>query len=62
MQWCILAIRNLLEKNKENQEIVAKISITGDLVDSALLRELGLEVYMQDGKPTLRKYANSDRS
>lgn len=62
MQWCILAIRNLLEKNKENQEIVAKISITGDLVDSALLRELGLEVYMQDGKPVLKKYVNSDNS
>ncbi|KFM68750.1 Ataxin-10, partial [Stegodyphus mimosarum] len=54
MQWCILAIRNILENNPENQAILAGISVTGDLVNSALLRELGFQVHSENGKFVLR--------
>ncbi|RWS02672.1 ataxin-10-like protein [Dinothrombium tinctorium] len=50
MQWCIFAVRNLLENNRENQSIVASISRDGTLIDSPLLRELGLQIV--DGKIT----------
>lgn len=54
MQWCILAIRNILENNSENQAVLAGVSISGDLVDSSLIRELGFEVYNENGKFSLR--------
>lgn len=50
MQWGILAIRNIMEKNPENQAVLASISVTGDLVDSALMREMGFEISNENGK------------
>ncbi|XP_014238916.1 uncharacterized protein LOC106660461 [Trichogramma pretiosum] len=41
IQWTTLAIRNLLENNKENQEIIRK-SVKIGQIDSATMRELGL--------------------
>ena len=54
MQWGILAIRNIMEKNPENQAVLASVSITGDLVDSALIREMGFEVASEGGKFVLK--------
>ncbi|XP_054718905.1 ataxin-10-like [Uloborus diversus] len=54
MQWCILAIRNVLENNQENQAVLAGMSVSGDLVESALIKELGFQVCKEDGKFVLK--------
>lgn len=54
MQWGILAIRNIMEKNCANQAVLASISVTGDLVNSALIKEMGFEIHNENGRYMLR--------
>lgn len=46
-QWAIFAIRNLLENNKENQNIVSSMDPRG-LADSSRLRQFGVEAVELD--------------
>lgn len=43
-----------MERNPENQAVLASISITGDLADSALIKEMGFEISNENGKFVLR--------
>lgn len=52
-QWAIFAIRNLLEHNKENQELVAALERRGT-ADYSALRELGFQVEERDGSLLLK--------
>ncbi|OXU26224.1 hypothetical protein TSAR_015649 [Trichomalopsis sarcophagae] len=44
IQWTTLAIRNLVDKNPENQEVIGK-SVKIGVVDSAVVREMGLTLH-----------------
>ncbi|KAI1286814.1 Ataxin-10 [Halotydeus destructor] len=44
MQWAIFAVRNALQKNSNNQQILAGLSKHGIIENSQLLSELGLEI------------------
>ncbi|KAJ8674372.1 hypothetical protein QAD02_005634 [Eretmocerus hayati] len=44
IQWTTLAVRNLVENNLENQEVIRR-SVKIGVVDSALMRELGLTLH-----------------
>lgn len=52
-QWAIFAIRNLLEHNTQNQELVATLERRGT-ADYSALRELGFEVEERDGSLLLK--------
>ncbi len=52
-QWAIFAIRNLLEHNLQNQELVATLERTG-ITDYSALRELGFLVEERDGSLLLK--------
>ncbi|KAM4569195.1 ataxin-10 [Odontesthes bonariensis] len=52
-QWAIFAIRNLLEKNAQNQELVAALERRGP-ADYSALRELGFLVEEIDGSVLLK--------
>lgn len=52
-QWSIFAIRNLLEHNKQNQELVAGLERRGT-ADYSALRELGFLVEERDGNLLLK--------
>ncbi|MEQ2187441.1 hypothetical protein GOODEAATRI_004722, partial [Goodea atripinnis] len=52
-QWAIFAIRNLLENNLQNQELVAALERRGP-VDYSALRELGFLVEERDGSLLLK--------
>ncbi|XP_070847864.1 ataxin-10 [Chaetodon trifascialis] len=52
-QWAIFAIRNLLEHNKQNQELVATLERRGT-ADYSALRELGFLVEERDGSLLLK--------
>ncbi|KAM6895537.1 ataxin-10 [Xenentodon cancila] len=52
-QWAIFAIRNLLEHNAQNQELVAALEQRGP-VDYSALRELGFLVEERDGSLLLK--------
>ncbi|XP_076007827.1 ataxin-10 [Genypterus blacodes] len=52
-QWAIFAIRNLLEQNKSNQELVAGLERQGSADYSALMK-LGFEVEKRDGSILLK--------
>ncbi|KAM3587865.1 uncharacterized protein V6R79_015550 [Siganus canaliculatus] len=52
-QWAIFAIRNLLEHNKQNQELVAGLEQRGT-ADYSALRELGFQVEERDGSLLLK--------
>ncbi|KAF7229018.1 ataxin-10 isoform X1 [Nothobranchius furzeri] len=52
-QWAIFTIRNLLENNKENQELVASLERRGP-ADYSALRELGFQVEERDGSLLLK--------
>lgn len=58
-QWAIFAIRNLMEQNKENQELVAAMDRRGN-ADLSALSALGLDVEQRDGglllKPTKKNH------
>ncbi|GIY72829.1 hypothetical protein CDAR_207731, partial [Caerostris darwini] len=54
IQWCILAIRNLLENNLENQAIVANITTSGEIADDKLLKEMGFQIHCENGKIRLK--------
>lgn len=41
-EWAILAIRNLLEDNLENQKIIAKLTSQGK-ADNSVLKEFEME-------------------
>ncbi|XP_068702256.1 ataxin-10-like isoform X2 [Montipora foliosa] len=47
-QWAIFAIRNILENNKANQDIVASIDRLG-LADTSRLRQFGVDAVELDG-------------
>ncbi|XP_064473246.1 ataxin-10-like isoform X2 [Ornithodoros turicata] len=44
IQWAVLAVRNLLENNLENQAIVAGLVKKGVVTDSPLLTEMGVRL------------------
>jgi hypothetical protein len=48
-EWSILAIRNLMEGNEENQEYVKGMQLQG-AVPSKELSEMGLEAQVVNGK------------
>lgn len=52
-QWAIFAIRNLLERNAQNQELVAGLERSGT-ADYSALRQLGFEVEERDGSLLLK--------
>ncbi|XP_062299650.1 ataxin-10 [Scomber scombrus] len=52
-QWSIFAIRNLLEKNTQNQELVASLERRGP-TDYSALRELGFQVEERGGSLLLK--------
>lgn len=52
-QWSIFAIRNLLEHNTQNQELVAALERRGT-ADYSALRELGFLVEERDGSLLLK--------
>lgn len=52
-QWAIFTIRNLLEHNTQNQEVVADLERRGP-VDYSALRELGFLVEERDGSLLLK--------
>ncbi|XP_045927596.1 ataxin-10 [Micropterus dolomieu] len=52
-QWAIFAIRNLLENNRQNQELVAALERRGT-ADYSALRELGFVVEERDGSLLLK--------
>lgn len=52
-QWAVFAIRNLLEENAQNQELVARLERQGP-VDYSALRELGFQVEERDGSLLLK--------
>ncbi|XP_024138655.1 ataxin-10 [Oryzias melastigma] len=52
-QWAIFTIRNLLENNEQNQELVASLEQRGP-VDYSALRELGFLVEERDGSLLLK--------
>ncbi|RVE56418.1 hypothetical protein OJAV_G00221050 [Oryzias javanicus] len=52
-QWAIFTIRNLLESNQQNQELVASLEQRGP-VDYSALRELGFLVEERDGSLLLK--------
>jgi len=43
-EWCILAIRNLLENNLANQEIVVSLTKQDVIADEKLLKKFGLKI------------------
>ncbi|KAM7433059.1 Ataxin-10 [Porites harrisoni] len=47
-QWAIFAIRNILQNNKENQDIVSSMDPRG-LADTSRLRQFGVEAVELDG-------------
>lgn len=52
-QWAIFAIRNLLEHNTQNQELVAALERRGT-TDYSALKELGFLVEERDGSLLLK--------
>uniref|UniRef100_A0A3B5R5W5 Ataxin-10 n=1 Tax=Xiphophorus maculatus TaxID=8083 RepID=A0A3B5R5W5_XIPMA len=52
-QWGIFAIRNILENNQQNQELVAALERRGP-VDYSVLRELGFLIEERDGSLLLK--------
>lgn len=52
-QWAIFAIRNLLEHNTQNQELVANLERRGT-ADYSALRQLGFLVEERDGSLLLK--------
>ena len=58
-QWAIFTIRNLLEQNHDNQELVAAMDRRGN-ADYSALTALGLDVEKRDGglllKPTKKNH------
>uniref|UniRef100_A0A3P9LML5 Ataxin-10 n=1 Tax=Oryzias latipes TaxID=8090 RepID=A0A3P9LML5_ORYLA len=52
-QWAIFTIRNILESNQQNQELVASLERRGP-VDYSALRELGFLVEERDGSLLLK--------
>lgn len=52
-QWAVFTIRNLLEENGQNQELVSSLEREGP-VDYSALRELGFQVEERDGSLLLK--------
>ncbi|OQR78556.1 ataxin-10-like [Tropilaelaps mercedesae] len=44
MQWVVLALRNLLENNPENQKVVASFTRQSVQKDSSVLKDLGIQL------------------
>lgn len=47
-EWCIFAIRNVLENNEENQKVIGKLKVLKG-IDSLDLQKMGLEVNVKVG-------------
>ncbi|KAG7259832.1 hypothetical protein CRUP_006964 [Coryphaenoides rupestris] len=58
-QWAIFAIRNLLEQNRENQELVGAMDRRGN-ADYSALAALGLDVEERDGGLLLKTTGKSN--
>lgn len=52
-QWAVFAIRNIMENNVENQEVLQALKQQGVADDSAL-KEMGFRVEERDGGLLLR--------
>ncbi|XP_041111212.1 ataxin-10 isoform X3 [Polyodon spathula] len=52
-QWVVFAIRNVLEQNKQNQEILMAMERRG-MADDSALREMGFGVEERDGQLLLK--------
>lgn len=53
-EYAIVAVRNLLDKNSENQAIVEQLS-PQDAVPHPVLEEIGVTTELHDGKVNVRK-------
>jgi hypothetical protein len=61
-EWSVIAIRNVLENNPQNQEVVARLDAQSP-VQTAALNEAGLQVQMDSkGKVSLSTLKESDES
>lgn len=49
-QWVVLAIRNLLEDNRENRDVLSGMSLQGMAGHMAALREMGVHTELRGGK------------
>lgn len=58
IQWCILAVRNLMQNNFENQQTLARLSQSGSFSNSPLLDELGINVVENGGTFSLQTNKN----
>ncbi|XP_019399831.1 PREDICTED: ataxin-10 isoform X1 [Crocodylus porosus] len=52
-QWAVYAIRNLTERNKRNQALIARMEQQG-LADNSILENMGLEIEKRDEKLLLK--------
>ena len=61
-QWAVLAMRNVLEKNSENQALVADLKLRGVAADRLdTLREFGVDAEMSGDKVVIKNVASPDR-
>lgn len=51
MQWAIFAIRNLCDRNQDNQKIIAGMT-QKQFVNSGVLEEFGLTLHTENGSST----------
>ncbi|CAG5124595.1 unnamed protein product [Candidula unifasciata] len=49
-QWVVLAIRNLVENNRENRDVLSGMSLQGMAGHMAALREVGVHTELRGGK------------
>ena len=49
-QWVVLAIRNLVEGNRENRDVLSGMSLQGMAGHMAQLREMGVHTELRGGK------------
>ncbi|XP_062426809.1 ataxin-10 [Rhea pennata] len=52
-QWAVYAIRNLIEQNERNQQLIAQMEEQG-LADNSVLESMGLKIEKRDNKLILR--------
>lgn len=53
IQWVVLAIRNLCENNKGNQDVIAAMNREGS-IDTRMLHDLGLTLHADDKSNKVR--------
>ena len=61
-QWAVLAMRNVLEKNSENQALVTDLKLRGVAAERLdALREFGVDAEMSGDKVVIKNVASPDR-